>query len=245
MSNEEDEFYKLNHQQIFWKMKEGEYLCQSLAKKLEDCSKKNSNFSTSTCEDFEKKLPICMMSNLSSLLKKCVSSLDIKSTLILPSEMKRIDICLNDEKIKKVFFDWTEMIQTPEMKDPKNFYKHEKLTHLSDDYSMVENDLFPKIKEKFERIKNEKLCQLEQENVEKCWKKMQNDLNETCFKEDSECYNCEFSVLCGKTIRECVQKNSHLGEFAYAVCLDGNTDKVQECIFRFQNYLNKQYNEIK
>eukprot|EP01080_Neovahlkampfia_damariscottae_P000082 gene82-4331_t len=239
MSTEEneDKFYKFTNEELFWKMKEAEYLCQSLSQKMKECSKTNSSFSKSACENFEKKLPTCMMSVLSSTLKKCLASVDIQSTSILPSEMRRVEICMHDEKVKSIFEKWSERISSTEMQNPKNFYQHENLTQLDDSYSIEESDTNKKIKERFTRIKKDSLCDLQQRNVKKCWEKMQNDFNETCFKEDSECYNCEVSVLCGKPIRECMEKNKDLGDYAYPVCLDATTLNVQKCVEKFQNFL--------
>lgn len=238
MSNQEDEYYKNNSvENIFWKMKEGDLSCKKISKKLETCGKANSPLSVETCENLSTKLSTCIFSHLSSKLKKCVSYIDITLPTTRKEEMDKIEECTSDPNFQKILQDWQEKIDDPIMKDPLSFFPHENLVHLDHNLSIDDDDGYLTIKEKIKECTSNKFCEKEQKEALECWKNQEESGNtETCFKQDSKFFYCSLSILCGKQIKNCIEKNSHLGKSAYAFCLQGNINPIERCALKYTQY---------
>lgn len=237
MSNQDDDddFYKYNIEDMFWKMKQGEEMCHRISKKIEGCGKPNSSLSHEACENLSIKLSSCIFSHISSNLKKCLSSIDIELPTTRKEEMDKIEECSSNVKFQKIVQDWQVKIEDPQMKDPNSFFPHENLVHLDEKYSIDDEDVYLNIKDKIKECK--KYCEKEQKDSLECWKK-QNEEKDTlgCFKEDSKFFYCSISLLCGKQIKTCMEKNKKFGKAAYSMCLQGEVNPIERCALKYTQY---------
>lgn len=240
-----EEFWNFSLQDVYWKLKEGEYSCFALQRKVDECDSNNPILSTAKCEMLTKKLTICLLSKLSSNLRKCLELTDVTNVTTSTQEIDMFNRCVSEPEFDKVVTTLAEKVSSDEFQSIEMGLQHRKLIDLDDRYTLDEEDHPDVVKNKFLDYNMGNFCQAEQKAAEECAQRQTLDEDVSCFKENSLFMNCSTSVLCGKHIRLCMQKNKNLGEDAYKLCmaLDSMPARVQRCSWIMRRFLDQQVDE--
>lgn len=192
-----------------------------------------------------KKLTICLLSKISSNLKKCLELTDVEGVTTSSQEIDTFDRCVSEPGFDKLVSRMGERVSSDEFQKIGMGLSHRKLIDLDDEHTLNEEDHPEVVKNKFLEYNKGNYCQAEQKLAEECAQKQIDDSDVSCFKENSLFMNCSTSVLCGKHVRLCMEKNKNLGEDAYKLCmgLDTMPARVQRCTWQMRRFLAEQADE--
>jgi hypothetical protein len=232
MSDEKD---YLAPEDVFWKMKEAEYKCLSISRKIGECDAGVSKLSPDWCDFLRKKYTVCVFTRLSSKLRKCLELTDTDSTWTSPTEASKFSECVEEPGFLDYVDKWSKIVESSEFQDPIAFYPHKNLVDLPEKFTFEEDDDKTQMGVKLRMLQEGKFCLKEQTEAEKCWLKN----GDACFKETTKLYNCSISVLCGRHIKMCMEKHKDLGNASYPMCFTGETvpTRIQQCAYQMRHFL--------
>lgn len=232
-----DEIKAMPAENFYWKIREAESLCASLSNSIEEES------SEPRVRILQRKLEICMLSNVSSLIRDCAQKNNINLTYnqIPEEEASKVKEC--HKLIKEKLTNLPEKLQ--EIEDASPFFQYQSLLN-HDDLSINDDDTLKILQRKVEKFNSLQLCQREMKKAEKCWRKNGKlpalaSGADRCFQENSKYFFCSVTPFCGKQIKSCMALRSKHGHKAFASCLIEETPKINECIYFLNEFLEKDY----
>jgi len=232
-----DDIKDMPVENFYWKIREAENLCSSLSNAIEEES------SEPRVRILQRKLEICMISNVSSLIRDCAqkNNINLTHSQIPNEEVSKIKEC--HKLIKEKLTNLPKKLQ--EIEDASPFFQYQSLLN-HDDLSINDNDTLKILQKKVEKFNSLQLCQREMKKAEKCWRKNGKlpalaSGADRCFQENSKYFFCSVTPFCGKQIKSCMALRSKHGHKAFASCLIEETPKINECIYFLNEFLEKDY----